>query len=515
MTLSDFLSHHHLTENPFRGEEARSDPVFTRMREPSLAPGRIEPTRELLHAEFEKILGDLRRPSSAVVFGEKGSGKTAIRLQIASRVADHNLASPGAKVLLIPYDDLNGALDRLHERINAKTPLESLQKIRLVDHLDAVLHQVVPRLTDAMLGEGTDAIDLPGEARDLAKRMDPTLRRDLLLLQAMYDRPDDAALRTIALRRRLRFLPPLRIISNNAALIIFPLIIVAALIWVRIWAPATLNRHYAALALVAAAAAYAIFALKVGVWDRLKLVRTAVRLRRQIRVVARKDISYARSLREMPPAIRDTAHMPTTDSDEPRYYALDRLRRILRALGYVGMLVIVDRVDEPTLISGDPDRMKAVIWPLLNNKFLQQDSIGFKLLLPMDLRHAVFRESSAFFQEARLDKQHFVEHLSWTGATLYDLCNARIAACTASGHAPADLMDLFAPDVTRQELTEALERLHQPRDAFKLLYKCINDHCASVPNAQADFKIPRHILTTALKSESDRVQQMYRGIRPA
>ena len=54
--------------------------------------------------------------------------------------------------------------------------------------------------------------------------------------------------------------------------------------------------------------------------------------------------------------------------------------------------------------------------------------MGFKLLLPMELRHAVFRESSAFFQEARLDKQHFVEHLAWTGPMLFDLCNARMAA---------------------------------------------------------------------------------------
>ncbi len=515
MTLAQFLAHHRLTENPFRGEEARSDPVFARMSGTPMAPGRVEHAQELLHADFEKVLGDLRRPSSAVVFGEKGSGKTAIRLQIARRVAEHNLANPGAKVLLVAYDDLNGVLDRLHERIQGKTPLESLQRIRLVDHLDAVLHAVVPRVTDAVLGTGPDPIDLPADPRETVKRMDTTLRRDLLLLQALYDRPEGAHDRTVELRRRLRFLPPLRIISNNAALIIFPLVLIAAVLWARFWSPATLNKHWAAWVLVAAAALYAVFALKVGVWDRLMLVRTAVRLRRQIRIVARRDVSYARSLRDMPPSVRDITHMPVTDSDEPRYGAVDRLRRLLRALGYIGMIVIVDRVDEPTLISGDPDRMKAVIWPMLNNKFLQQDSIGFKLLLPMDLRHAVFRESSAFFQEARLDKQHFVEHLSWTGTTLFDLCNARIAACTVTGAPPADLMDLFAEDVSRQELTEALERLHQPRDAFKLMYRCLNEHCASVTSGQNEWKIPRHILTTTLKAESERVQQMYRGIRPA
>jgi hypothetical protein len=193
---------------------------------------------------------------------------------------------------------------------------------------------------------------------------------------------------------------------------------------------------------------------------------------------------------------------------------MDRLRRVLRLLGYMGMIVVVDRVDEPTLVSGDPDRMKAVVWPLLNNKFLQQEGIGFKLLLPMELRHAVFRESSAFFQEARLDKQSLIEHLAWTGPMLFDLCNSRIAACTFKDAKPASVMDLFAEDVTKQDLIEALERVHQPRDAFKLMYRCLLEHCGSVTRSQNEWKIPRHVLMNVLKGETERVQQVYRGIRP-
>ena len=76
-------------------------------------------------------------------------------------------------------------------------------------------------------------------------------------------------------------------------------------------------------------------------------------------------------------------------------------------------------------------------------------------------------------------------------------------------------MDLFAEDVTRQEVYDALDRLHQPRDAFKLMYKCILEHCASVTRAKNEWKISRQVLTNTLKSESERVQQMNRGIRPA
>src|SRR4051812_7414553 len=189
MTLNDFLRHWSLTENPFRGEEARSDPVFNRMSGANAAPsatrsgenGQMPVEMGTFHSDFEKIIGDLRRPASSVVFGEKGSGKTAIRLQIARRVAEHNMANPGAKVLLVPYDDLNATLDRLHERLGGKSPLESLQKMRLVDHLDAVLHGVIPRLVDAILEQGTDVgggfFELPEDPKRLVRRLDDTIKR--------------------------------------------------------------------------------------------------------------------------------------------------------------------------------------------------------------------------------------------------------------------------------------------------------------------------------------------------
>jgi hypothetical protein len=526
MTLTDFLQHWSLTENPFRGEEARSDPVFNRMSGANSAPsavragenGQMPIEMGTFHSDFEKIIGDLRRPASSVVFGEKGSGKTAIRLQIARRIGDHNAANPGAKVLLAPYDDLNGVLDRLHERLGGKTPLESLQKTRLVDHLDAVAHVIVPRLVDAVLetgGTGAGFIDLPEEPKRLLRRLDTTVREDLLVLQTLYDRPDGAPQRTRSLRRRLRIKTPVGAMVAGAIVVLVPPAILAVLVWSRFFAPKTVNAEWVAWGLAGAAAIYALFALKVILWDRLRLVRLGRKVRRQIRVIARRHTSYAQSLAQLTEQLRDTAQLPISDSDDPRYAAIERLRRVLRALGYAGIVVVVDRVDEPTLISGDPDRMKAVIWPMLNNKFLQQEGIGFKLLLPMELRHAVFRESSAFFQEARLDKQHFVEHLAWTGPMLFDLCNSRMAACTFAGAPPVTLPDLFAADVTRQDLIDALDRLHQPRDAFKLMYRCLMEHCAGVTAGQNEWKVPRHILTSVLKSESDRVQQMYRGIRPA
>lgn len=188
---------------------------------------------------------------------------------------------------------------------------------------------------------------------------------------------------------------------------------------------------------------------------------------------------------------------------------------MIARFGYTGILVLVDRVDEPTLVNGDTEKMRAIMWPLFNNKFLQQERFGVKLLLPIELRHALFKESADFFQEARLDKQGFIERLSWTGPMLYDLCNARLNACRVPGSEPLSLIQLFDEDVTRQDVVDALDQMHQPRDAFKFLYRCLNEHCSNVTAEEGSWRVPRLVLENVRRVESDRVQQLYRGITPA
>jgi hypothetical protein len=458
------------------------------------------------------------------VFGEKGSGKTAIRLQIADHIARHNAQYPQARLLLVPYDDLNAMLDRYHRRVGGKSASEAFQKFRLVDHLDAILATVVPRLADRVLERPSEAraqatprdtmLDLGPEARKVARRLDLPARQDLIVLQVVYDRPEAADARTTRLRRLLRLTLPTSFV------------VWSFLAWVG-WIPAAALFYMAGLKLTAGnitlqtyvfAGLLALWLLVLGkrfAWDNLALVGLARRVRRQIRVQNRSEASYIRSFRQLDPGLRDGNHLPLSDSDEARYAALDRLKKILGAFGYSGLLIVVDRVDEPTLISGDADRMRAVIWPLFNNKFLQQERVGVKLLLPIELRHALFKESSAFFQEARLDKQNLVERLTWTGAMLYDLCDARLRACLAPEAPPISLLDLFAEDVTAKDLIDALDQMHQPRDAFKFLYACLTEHCSAVTAEQNQWKVARLTLESVKKQQADRVQQFYRGIRPA
>ncbi len=117
---------------------------------------------------------------------------------------------------------------------------------------------------------------------------------------------------------------------------------------------------------------------------------------------------------------------------------MNKFQGVLKALGFSGIVVLVDRVDEPHLMNGSLENMKSLVWSMLDNKFLKQPGLGLKLLLPIELAGFVEKENRDFYQRARLDKQNMVPSLEWSGQSLYDLANARVAACTARGVDAAD-----------------------------------------------------------------------------
>lgn len=525
MNINSYFEHWGIAENPFRAEEARQDGVFDRLG--------VGPTS---HPDFEKIVGDFSQVSTSIVFGEKGSGKTAIRIQLARRVDEHNALHPDQKVFLVPYDDLNPILDRFYastagapasppadkpggdrkkQREYEETVLNQLKKFRLVDHMDGILHTATRRLIDGVLHERAEPDGDLGE--DIVKRLrraDSQAKRDLLVLQAVYDRSTEAPERTRRLKRRMRG-PFDRGALLWVALAWSGWILPAAVL--GLWF--TMREDWGDLPWMeiffAALAIWGLVLVKRLVWDRLVVRRLAGKICRQMRVTPRSTTSLSASLGLVPARDRDGANMPTDASDDHRYAMFDRLRRALFGLGFKSTLVILDRIDEPTLVNGDPERMQAIIWPMLNNKFLQMENVGFKLLLPIELRHSLFRETASFFQEARLDKQNLIERLNWTGATLYDLCSARLQVCRPGATDNISLVDLFEDDVTRQDIVDALDQMHQPRDAFKFLYQCIQEHCSNVTQEQANWRVPRLVLESVRRQQADRVQQLFRGVRPA
>ena len=486
MKAEQFLKHHGLADDPFAQEDAGSDRVFL---------ARPAATK---HPAWSKILGDPAAPGTAVVFGEKGSGKTALRHQIAAALHDHNLDAAGAgdgsrRVFVVHYDDFNPFLDSFRETLPGRHRAadKALAKWRTVDHMDSVLALAVGRLVRAVLEAGGDR-EQDGPPVSLADldRLDRRHKRDLLLLAALYDYSLDDT--TEGRFERLRAKLHLPMLLNQwdfwlgAAGTVLVLLIalsygalgnigswwyLAAVPITLLWAPVSLRQ--------------------------LRLWRASRGVAKSVKVLDRRPGPLRRVLSRF--GRRDLAGqpLPSGDATDVRYELLVKLQNVLKRLGFGGTLVLMDRVDEPHLINGSPERMKAFLWPLLDNKFLRHPGLGFKLLRPSEVRRFLDREDREFYERSRLDKQNMVPGLEWTGEALYDVAEDRLRACAKEGRV-VSVTDLFDDGIGREELTRLFARLRVPRHLFKFLYRLIVEHCGKYPTENPKWTVGRETLDTTL-----------------
>ena len=157
--------------------------------------------------------------------------------------------------------------------------------------------------------------------------------------------------------------------------------------------------------------------------------------------------------------------------------------------------------------------MKQVIWPMLDNKFLKSPSMGFKLLLPIELYRFIEREDEQFNQRARLDKQNLVPSLEWSGETLYDIASTRVKAASV-GTPPATLSQLFESEVDQRRLLDGLRSLRVPRQLFKFLYRLLVAHCHAHTEEQAVYQIPLERFNTVLAVYRRDQEAFDRGLAP-
>src|SRR5262245_33847416 len=214
MKLEQFFKHHGIVGNPFSEEDAQTDTVFKR--------GCLW---KIHHPAWSKFFGSPTDPSTALVFGEKGSGKTALRLQATAELDQYNQGRPNERVFVISYDDFNPYLDHFRAATRSRDAAEALKRWRLQDHMDAILALGVTQLVDQLAASRSDLSALT-----------PDQRRDLLMLAALYDQSTGEPIerRWTRLRRRSGFRPlwsrrDLQIGIGVTAIVILLLILFPAL----------------------------------------------------------------------------------------------------------------------------------------------------------------------------------------------------------------------------------------------------------------------------------------------
>ena len=479
MKVQQLLAHHGIAENPFGQEDAQSDHVFRQLC--------LDGTH---HPAWDKIYSNPESPATSVVFGEKGSGKTALRMQMIAQLEQHNRRSPDKRVFIIEYDDFNPFLDSFRERLRGRRsrPDKALANWRLWDHMDAILSLGVTRLAEAINNPGQGRAENVMIEPERLERLNRQQKRDLLLLDALYEHSYAAPARRrwAKLRRKLRYsnwttfwAPVLGILVTLATL---------GLVWYLEGFREIFQWWVAAII----AAGWLPFAIR-----ELRLFWQAWKISRQVRVFDHQPNVLRRILSRIPGPELIGQPLPDKDRSDDRYELLMKFQSILQTLGHPSIIVVVDRVDEPQLVNGNAERMRELLWPMFDNKFLKHPGIGFKLLLPAEVVQFLRREEKEFYERSRLDKQNLVESLQWTGESLYDVANARIRACAKSGEQPS-VQELFDESISESELISTFARLRVPRHLFRFMHRLLVEHCNRYTEANPSWKINRETTQSIL-----------------
>ena len=477
MKIQQFLEHHEIARNPFAEEDAQTDPVF---KEHCIS--------STYHPAWDKVYGDPREPATSVVFGEKGSGKTAMRLQIARHLDEYNAQNKDQRLYVIEYDDFNPFLDRFRETISRRRRRRRADKVlaewKLWDHIDAILSVAVSRLVDRTLGKRTDSS--PGnEITDgQLESLDRYQTRDFMLLAAFYDQSIAGTFqdRWNGLRKRLKF-STWKSYGSVVLGLLTTVVVVAILVAMLVQGQAGWLGDFWFFFLAVLLGGWMPWCWRF--WHCFCHARSVIR---RMRVGNHTTFPLCRVLRKFTSSELAAQPIPNKDSTDDRYEMLMKFQGIIESFGFTGIVVLVDRVDEPYLINGSADLMKALIWPMLDNKFLKHPGLGVKMMLPIELTRFIDREDRDFFQRARLDKQNMISSFEWTGEALCDVANARIRACSPET-VKTDLFDLIQESISESRVLDSFRSLRVPRHMFKFMYRLLVAHCNAHTEQNPEWKI--------------------------
>ena len=498
MFIETWRSHWGLRHDPFASEDADKDVVLglTEVR--------------AVHSAFDRLFGDPQSPAPGIVFGEKGSGKSCLRLHVRRRLESYNQEHAGARVMCTDYAEFDGFLERFKNAVAGRQDSVASAVIEhwtTADHLDCMLSLGVTRLVEELF-EKDAAID----KKSLTRKQ----KIDLLLLASLYlgSRRETTMGSLGRLGSALSLRRPrgilvlgLRILLVAVAVLVAVMPLVGPRIGFEVQGPAW-PWWGAGAVLLGAVALHATVSAAL-------LSSLARRAARSVRVVHRDPAPLARLLTSLSGSVRKEMPIPRSNDEATRYELLARFQVILSASGYAAWYVLLDRVDEPSSLNTDPKAARRFVETLLDHKLLQVPGMALKLFLPIEFDELQRSATPEKLKMMRLDKSNLVPTLEWTGQELVEIARARVRASSESG-STTDLNDFFAGDVDPEYLRDTLQSLGTPRYAFGFLSSAITEHARNLPDdlpedAEA-WRIPRSELDIVRAAWLERANLLRRNL---
>ena len=179
--------------------------------------------------------------------------------------------------------------------------------------------------------------------------------------------------------------------------------------------------------------------------------------------------------------------------------------------------MLMDRVDEATMLSGRADLMRPFVEPLLEHRLLQFEGLALKLFLPIELSRLYLGASPEELKNMRLDKANTIPELRWTGQELAQVATQRLVAVRDGGadvgSPGSSLRDYFDAEITEDELRGTLAELGTPRLAFGFLGAVLAEHARDLADGldleSPEWRVPRRRFDLLRASWLDRA----RGLR--
>ncbi len=407
MEIKEWLQVWQFEHNPFV--------IFDADRDPYLQTAMVENT------SLRSVLLHLEKPSPYVIFAIRGAGKSSMRID-----TERYLRQYQDKVLVIGYVEFNellsevsrprrlpmeysankSVLARIFKR-KKEEPLARESKITLDDHLDYLLKLGIEELYGHILESRKE--DMLRDNREIAEKF--------LLLTALYFAPNDLSSKVTALRRLMEI---------------------------------------------------AGYKKRSNFFAKKQSKFLAGEIYRHIRGVPVSLDGTFKIIQEIGPGLFEFHGIPRTT--ENRFTLLKSFMDLVRYFGLSGVYLLIDRVDEPTSIKGDPEKMRELVTPVLDDQLFQIDHLGIIMFLPYELH-----DLKKYY---RSDRIKTISSINWSAENMIRLIEKRMNVGRKPGSPPIQLADIFEDD--GESKAQFIVRQLTPRNAFRLLSIIVEEHCQTV-----------------------------------